>query len=80
MRQRRTGIWLLLVVLAGVLYVLSAWPEEGVRVSMQTGSIEGRNESRTVFFGTGQVFLLGCMILLPPVAAGAIASERQKDT
>ncbi|MFO7976129.1 MAG: ABC transporter permease [Candidatus Hydrogenedentota bacterium] len=80
MRQRRTAIWLTLLVLAGVLYVLNTWPEEGVRISMQAASPQGQNESRTVFFGTGQVFLLGCMVLLPPVAAGAIASERQKDT
>jgi len=80
MRQRRTTVWLALVVAAGMLWVLSAWPKAGVMISQQAGSLDGRNESRTVFFGTGTVFLLGCMFLLPPVAAGAIASERQQDT
>ncbi|HQE82466.1 MAG TPA: hypothetical protein PLM14_05660, partial [Candidatus Hydrogenedentes bacterium] len=29
MRQRRTTVWLALVVAAGMLWVLSAWPKAG---------------------------------------------------
>lgn len=80
MRQRRTAFWLLLLVAAGIFWVLKLWPERGLIVSQLAGAPQTSSESRRVFFGTGQVFLLGCMVLLPPVAASAIASERQKDT
>lgn len=80
MRHRKTVLWLLLLVAAGIAYVLHSWPEEGLLINQQADNPGGRNASRIVFFGTGQVFLLGCMLLLPPIAASAIASERQQDT
>jgi len=84
MRLKRTAVWLGLLVLTGILCIYANWPSGGLSIGQVWRNSNfggyGNSESRTVFFALNYALLAAAMLFIPPLAAGAFAGERERDT